>query len=117
MDTARAFALGDANRGNEMKVFDWDKAARLIKERTPLEARAGLQSDWEYTGGPIYRDGSPVPSDQTYVYLASTWATPEIDLDGDVIPCFKMESETNNWDADTYWPDTALEILTNEESA
>ncbi len=27
MDTMSAFARGEANRGNELKVFDWDKAA------------------------------------------------------------------------------------------
>ena len=28
MHTMRAFAMGEANRGNEMMVFDWEKAAR-----------------------------------------------------------------------------------------
>ena len=37
---------GMMNRGNEMKVFDWDKAAQLIKEHNPKEAIAGLSEDW-----------------------------------------------------------------------
>ena len=28
---------GMMNRGNEMKVFDWDRAAQLIKDRKPKQ--------------------------------------------------------------------------------
>ena len=51
MDSLAAFAMGDANRGNEHMVFDWDTAATLIRDRGATEASAGLASDWEYTGG------------------------------------------------------------------
>ncbi len=109
MDTMRAFAMGEANRGNEMMVFDWEKAARLIAERKPGIAGAGLEFDWDYTGGEIYRDGRPIKDE--YTYLASTWATPQLDLDGDLIPCFRMASEVPDWNSDTKWPETALAIL------
>lgn len=112
MDSMAAFALGQANRGNEAKVFDWEKAARLIKERGATSASAGLSQDWEYTGGEILRDGKPVPHEDTYVYLASTWATPELEIDGEIIDCYRMESETPGWNSATYWPDKALAILT-----
>jgi hypothetical protein len=114
MDTMRAFAMGEANRGKELKVFDWEKAARLIRERSPESVWAGLSGDWKWTGGKIYGDGRPVPKENTYTYLASTWATPEIDIDGEVMGCFKMQSETPGWDSSTYWPKEALEII-NEE--
>lgn len=109
MDTLSAFVNGAANLGKESMVFDWDKAARLIAERKPNVASAGLQSDWEWTGGQIYSDGQPTTDD--YTYLASTWATPEIDIDGEVFDCFKMESETDGWGSDTKWPASALAIL------
>lgn len=32
MDTLLAFEMGRANRGKELMVFDWDKAATIIKE-------------------------------------------------------------------------------------
>lgn len=32
MNTLSAFAMGAANRGKELMVFDWDKAAKLIKK-------------------------------------------------------------------------------------
>jgi len=31
MNTWTAFAMGEANRRKELMIFDWDKAARLIR--------------------------------------------------------------------------------------
>lgn len=111
MNTFEAFAMGAANRGKPMMVFDWCKAARLIVESGAKSASAGLAGDWEYTGGPILSNGVPIPREQTYVYLASTWATPELEIDGDREDCFIMESDSPGWDSKTYWPDEALAIL------
>ena len=114
MNTMMAFAMGEANRGKELMVFDWDKAASLIKESGVKEASAGLRSDWEYTGGSIFSDGKPDMED--YTYLASTWAVPELYLDGEIVECYKMKSETPRWDSDTKWPESALAILSEEEN-
>jgi hypothetical protein len=113
MDTLTAFAMGRATAGRELMVFDWEKAARLIVERKPEVASAGLCSDWKWTGGEIWRDGVPVTD--SYTYLASTWAVPELDLDGDVVECFRMESECPTWNSDTKWPESALAIVRGEE--
>lgn len=115
MDSLNAFALGEANRGKEMKVFDWLKAARMIRERNVKNAGAGLSGDWEYTGGEIFSDGEITPAKDTYTYLASTWATPELDIDGKRIDCYLMESDTPGWDARTYWPEEAILILKGEK--
>ncbi len=112
MDTLKAFAMGEANRGKELMVFDWDKAAKRIAEVHPVIASAGLKSDWEWTGGEIFRDGEPVMDE--YTYLASTWATPELDMDGEVEPCYRMQSEVPEWSYDTKWPYSALKILAAE---
>lgn len=109
MDSMSAFEMGQANRGKEMMVFDWDKAAKLIKESGFKDAMAGLASDWEWTGGYIFKNGKPI--DERETYLASTWATPELDLDGEIIDCYKMKSETDGWTAETLWPNSALKIL------
>ena len=114
MDTKKAFAMGQATRGNPRMVFDWKKAAELIRDRKPTEVSAGLQDDWGWTGGEIFKDGKPVPKDDTYTFLGSTWATPEIDIDGEVIDCFVMASETDGWGSKTYWPQEALDILNGE---
>lgn len=111
MDTLSAFAMGEVNRYKPMMVFDWVRAARIIKERKPKTACAGLRGDWEYTGGEIYANRAPVPAEDTYVYLASTWAVPEIEVDGDVEECYKMQSDVPGWDAKTYWPAEAKQII------
>ena len=109
MDTLSAFARGAANRNKEQMVFDWIKASKIIKERNAREASAGLRGDWEWTGGSILKDGLPVK--ESYTFLASTWAVPELEIDGEIIECFKMESELPGWGAKTFWPDEALEVL------
>lgn len=111
MDTMSAWAMGQANCGKELMVFDWDKAATIIKERNAKEASAGLAGDWEYTGGDILDNGKPVAKEETYTFLASTWATPELAIGSDIIDCYKMQSEVPDWSSDTYWPQSALDIL------
>lgn len=109
MDTMSAFAKAQAAQGSKQRVFDWEKAARLIKERKPETASAGLGSDWEWTGGTIFADGKPVID--SYTFLSSNWATPELDMDGDVVDCWRWEDETPGWGSDTKWPTEALKIL------
>ena len=109
MNSLLAFQMGQANRGKEQMVFDWDKAARIIKERQPDFVMAGLRDDWENTGGIIYADGQPEKYSSTF--LASTWAVPELDIDGEVIPCYRMASEVPKWGSKTKWPKSALDIL------
>lgn len=111
MDSMSAFRMGDANRGKPSMVFDWDKAARIIVERVAKHASAGLAGDWEYTGGPIFADGKRVPCDATYTYLSSTWATPELRVDDYVVDCWRYRDGEDDWDSDTYWPDSAIAIL------
>ncbi len=111
MDTISAFAMGEANREKELMVFDWEKAARIIKERGAKSASAGLSGDWEWTGDDILRDGKPTLEEDTNTYLASTWAIPELEIDGETIECYRMQSETPGWDSKTFWPKEALKIL------
>ena len=112
MNTMSAFAMGDANRGRELMVFDWDKAAQMIKDSGYKEASAGLRGDWEWTGGTIFEDGKINKDD--YTYLSSTWAVPEIEIDGDTNECYKMQHEVPEWDSDTKWPDSAVEIINSK---
>lgn len=109
MDTMAAFLMGEMNRHKELMVFDWDKAARLIAEKKPKVASAGLRGDWEYTGDYIYAGGEQ--NKDCYTYLASTWAVPELSLDGVLVECYRMQHEVPEWNAKTKWPDSALAIL------
>ncbi|MEN6379724.1 MAG: hypothetical protein ABFD15_09120 [Methanofastidiosum sp.] len=92
-------------------VFDWNKAAKLIAERKPEVASAGLSGDWEWTGGTIWENGKPVMD--SYTFLASTWATPELNMDGEIYDCFVMKSKTT-WDSHTKWPKSALKKIGND---
>jgi hypothetical protein len=111
MNNAQAFANGNASRNKEKMVFDWIKAANYIVDNNVQHAGAGLANDWEYTGGTIWKEGKSLPEDQTYVYLASTWAIPELETNGIKRGCYIMQSETDNWDSSTYWPKEALKII------
>lgn len=111
MDTLSAFARGEANRGKESMVFDWNKAAHLIKERNAKYANAGLEGDWEWTGGNIWDVSKGGIVEDDYTYLSSTWATPEIEIDGETEDCYLMQSQTENWDSETKWPDSAKAII------
>ena len=107
MNFLAAFAMGTANRDKELMVFDWDRAAEIIKARKAHSASAGLSRDWGATSAVIFYDGKPTPPGDPDTYLASTWARPELCVDGKTFGCFKMQSETPGWDAETYWPESA----------
>ena len=113
LDVNEVMELGRQGRGKEPMVFDWDEAARRIKASGATNAVAGLQRDMGCTSGSILLHGKPLTErDSTYTYLASTWATPVLVLDGTVErACYRMKSETPGWDADTLWPESALAIL------
>lgn len=114
MNTMQAFLNGQASKDKDLMVFDWDKAAQIIRERGATNAGAGLAGDWEWTGGDILTGGEP--NLDSYTYLASTWAVPELEIGDEVIDCFRMQSETPGWDSETKWPESALKILRGENS-
>ena len=112
MDTLQAIAINNSTPDGNEKVFDWDKAAKIIKERKPETASAGLAEDWFWTGGTIYENGKPVKNE--YTFLASRWATPVLILDGEEIDCYQPKGY-HGWNEDTKWPESALKILEFEE--
>lgn len=111
MNTELAFLIVRAHEAAEHMVFDWDRAAKMIAKRRPTQASAGLRDDWENTGGVIYENGKAVKD--SYTFLESYWATPELEMDGEVTPCYLMKSMTK-WDAMTKWPKSSLKILKEE---
>lgn len=110
MFVGRAKSEAAMIRGDSMMYFDWDKAAQIIKERGATNAEAGLGGDWDHTGGPIWQDGKIVDPEDTYTYLGSLWAVPELDVDGELIECYTTD-ESMGWDEETYWPDSARAIV------
>jgi hypothetical protein len=92
-----------------IKVFDWDKAARIIRAQRAAEASAGLLGDWNATADTILEEGKPLTNCR--VYLASRWALPALEIAGEEIECWCMESDAPGWTKDTVWPESALRIL------
>ena len=113
MNTLEAFARGRASQEQPLRVFDWDKPAQLIYDRRPTRARAGLSEDWEWTGDTIYEDGKI--SKAALTHLESTWAIPELEVDGEIQDCWVWKKDHPEWNAKTYWPDSARKILNGAE--
>lgn len=112
MDTYMAFAMGELHRNDPLMIFDWDKAARILVDRKPERAYAGLENDFEWTGGTIWWNGGP---DFTgYTYLASTWATPLLVIGDEEIECWRYKDDVPDWSAETKWPKSAMEIVKKE---
>ena len=107
----------EANAKGAMQMsFDWDKAASIIKEKfathSDLEAEAGLQGDWDYTGGVIFENGKP--TNDHYTYLSSNWAKPTLILSWDdeeqeELECWTEYSE--RFTPQTKWDESSLAIL------
>lgn len=119
MDTMQAIMnnLAAQASGAQPRVFDWLKAAEIIRERKPLKAWAGLIEDWWWTADDIYSEGQPRP-DAT-AYLASNWATPTLSLRfadevREDIPCWRYLKDAPGWNAGTKWPPEALAVLRDE---
>jgi hypothetical protein len=111
VNQGEAILMGFACRGNRERTFDWNKAATLIREHRAQEASAGLIEDWDWTGGTILHDGIPVPQEDTYVYLTSTWATPTLVIGDMSIACWCWLDEQPKGADGFYWPESARELL------
>ena len=111
-------AKSDAADPASAKVFDWDKAAEIIRDRKPRVAVAGLAQDWNNTSGNIVEGGEILEDSWWKPYLASAWATPALELDnGELIPCYILIGDNEQeWGSGTYWPDSAREILEEQDS-
>ena len=72
----------------DMKYMDWDKVKKVIEEHPDSVIYAGLREDWTCTSGLIYAKGNYY---NDYVYGASSWATPIVDVDGEEIECWTNE--------------------------
>ena len=126
MDSMTAYSMKQAAIASgtaKMRVFDWEKAARLIKSYANNSilkidsVTAGLKDDLEWTGACIFEKGKP--NHDARPFLASIWATPIIvfrcyaynDTLGEIeIDCWKYMDETE-WNEYTVWPQVAIDIL------
>ncbi len=111
------FTTTKGNNDNPHKVFDWDVAAYIIKqkflEHNDLFAEVGLQGDWDHTSGQIFENGKP--TNNGYSYLSSNWAIPTLILSWDgqeqeEIECFLLEVDSR-FSSGSKWDKESLKIL------
>lgn len=88
MDSLKAFYMGEAARaaGNKPRQLDWEKAREICEQHKGDVIYAGLKDDMEWTAGLIYDGEKRV---KEYVYVASVWATPVLEIDGKEVECWK----------------------------
>ena len=114
MNTLVAFYANESTPDGNEKGFDWIKAAKIIKERKPFIAYAGLREDLEWTIGLIWHNYKVVNNSDAY--LASRWATPVLIIDDEEIECYKKISMK---DLKKYsrpkWPKDALAIVNTND--
>lgn len=98
-----------------VRVFDWDKAAKLIAESGKPLALAQLAQQPFSTGGIIMENGKTATREQSTCYLASDWDIPQLGIgtreEGEWVDCWCWKDEKPEWDFNTIWPQSALDIL------
>jgi len=81
--------------GDRMKMYDYNKAIKRIKEVKPREASLGMLEDWCYTAEVIYEKGKFVFDLSKKPMIAgirgSIWATPTLEMDGVKEECWVYE--------------------------
>lgn len=82
------YAIAGYNPVGKMKYMDWEKVKQIIETHQNAIIYAGLREDWNNTSGLIYARGKYYNG---YVYGASCWATPIVDVDGAEIECWTAE--------------------------
>ncbi len=112
------FGAPTGHKTDTVRVFDWDAAAVLIKNRfiehNDLRVEAGLQGDWNWTGGVIFEDSKP--TNEQITYLSSNWAIPTLILEWDgeeqeEVECFVIKTENTRFHSDSKWDEKSLNIL------
>jgi len=106
---------------NATKVFDWDKAANIIKDKIKIydgawNCSAGLEHE-EWTEDDIMIDGEPYLKSKAYLAsdYGAFWATPILILSyGKIIECWAYSKDKPEWNTRTVWPKSALDILKGE---
>lgn len=86
---------------SKKKYMDWQKVKQIIQEHPNSTIYAGLQEDWGYTSGLIYKNGQYY--DGGGFYGCSTWATPILDVDGEEIECWTHKKTEEGSGMPKWW--------------
>lgn len=83
-----------------LKYMDWKKVQQIVNDHPDSVIYAGLMEDWDNTSGLIYARGEYYNG---YVYGASVWATPIVDIDGEEIECWTYEKTKEGSSIPSWW--------------
>ena len=107
MNTLEAFLINASTKDGHARGFDWGTAKKILEERRPAYAVAGLQEDLEYTIVTIWENGPVKYPDLDTGYLASRWATPVLIIDGEEIECWiPIADDEIDYYSKLRWPDS-----------
>lgn len=98
----------------KIKSLDWEKAKKLVEEHPNSVIQAGLLEDWSNTSGLIAADGKYCAD--SYVFVASKWATPIVDIDGEEIECWEYAKKTNDCSKRPKWWGKGKEIISEYDA-
>lgn len=103
------------NSDKPVRIFNWDEAARRIKQANARSVIAGILEDPDNTAGLIFDREIPVmervSGTMTFTVLGSVWGKPAMMIDNESPKeCWILQSETE-WTPQTKWPQSALDIL------
>lgn len=100
-----------ALRGLDSYMFDYVKAAHLIKEYAhDKTVKAGLNGDFNNTSRIVYGGGKICQS--SFVYTVSLWGVPTLAFDNWMVECYNIRSGPEGKDWEGFWPPETMEILT-----
>lgn len=96
-----------------VRVFDWDRAAALIKATGAQTALAGIDKDWLSSSDSIFDDGRARVDSACQAWTENPNMSPCLELDGKRMPCFKemWVSDITVADRRAIWPGRSAEIL------
>jgi hypothetical protein len=103
-------------KGNTMRdiyIFDWNKAARILRERKPSMATAYIGGMREHTEVSIWVNHGPLLGCNAFLLSHDICGyQPRLDCGADyATDCAIKINDTDDWGPDTWWPESAIDIL------
>lgn len=96
-----------------VRVFDWDRAAALIKATGARTALAGIDKDWVSSSDSIFEDGRARADSACQAWTENPAMSPCLVLDGKRISCYKemWAGDISLADRKAIWPGRSAEAL------
>lgn len=102
---------------SDVYIFDWNKAATIIKANNPKKAYAYVGSLRKHTEVTIWQNDTIMPKTPSFLISYDNFGGGiHLGCDGFATPCSVLLSNTDGWNRDTWWPASAVEILNGKKT-